>query len=68
MKIQILSDLHLEVERPAASSGQEFYFYDIPVHAEHLALLGDIGWTMQDELFDWLSAQLKIFKTIFCRS
>ena len=65
MKIQILSDLHLEVERPAVVEGQEFYFYDIPVHAEHLALLGDIGWTVQDELFDWLRAQLKLFKTVF---
>ena len=65
MKIQILSDLHLEVERPAVVEGQEFYFYAIPVHAEHLALLGDIGWTIQDEMFEWLRSQLKLFKTVF---
>ncbi|KZT11876.1 Ser/Thr protein phosphatase protein [Laetiporus sulphureus 93-53] len=65
MQIQVLSDLHLEVERVGAPRGEEFYTYDIPVCAEHLALLGDIGWTIQDELFDWLKIQLKLFKTVF---
>ena len=54
MKVQILSDLHLEVERAGAIEGEEFYSYDIPVHADHLALLGDIGCTINDELFDWV--------------
>ena len=39
-------------ERPMTVSGQEFHFYDIPVHAEHLALLGDIGWTVKDKMFN----------------
>ncbi|KAH0581699.1 hypothetical protein J132_00641 [Termitomyces sp. J132] len=65
MQIQILSDLHLEIERPSSTLGREFYYYDIPVRAEHLALLGDIGWTIDDRLFEWLEAQLKLFKTVF---
>jgi len=65
MQIQILSDLHLEVERSSSRPGEEFYFYDIPVHAEYLALLGDIGWTLEDRLLVWLREQLKKFKTLF---
>ncbi|GBE87486.1 Ser/Thr protein phosphatase protein [Sparassis latifolia] len=65
MRIQILSDIHLEMERPGSAPGQEFYHYDIPVCAEHLALLGDIGWTVDERLFEWLRAQLRLFKTIY---
>ena len=65
MKVQILSDLHLEIERTGAKEGEQFYTYDIPARAEHLALLGDIGWTVNDGLFDWLREQLKVFKTVF---
>ncbi|KAH0579970.1 hypothetical protein H2248_002790 [Termitomyces sp. 'cryptogamus'] len=65
MQIQILSDLHLEIERPNSTPGREFYHYDIPVQAPHLALLGDIGWTIDDRLFEWLESQLKRFETIF---
>lgn len=65
MQIQILSDLHLEIERPNSEPGREFYHYDIPVRAETLALLGDIGWTVEDRLFEWLRDQLRLFKTIF---
>ncbi|EIM86675.1 Ser/Thr protein phosphatase protein [Stereum hirsutum FP-91666 SS1] len=67
MQIQILSDLHLEIERPSRTEpGQEFYHYDsIPVKAETLALLGDIGWTVEPRLFEWLESQLKRFTTIF---
>lgn len=65
MQLQILSDLHLEIERPGSAPGQEVYYYDIPVRADHLALLGDIGWTVEPRLFIWLKDQLKLFKTIF---
>ena len=65
MYIQILSDLHLEIERHGHGPGQEFYYYDIPVRAEHLALLGDIGWTVDDRFFDWLKIQLKLFKVVY---
>lgn len=65
MQIQIVSDLHLEIERLCAPRGQEFYFYSIPVQCEHLALLGDIGCTVHDQLFAWLRVQLKSFKTVF---
>jgi UDP-2,3-diacylglucosamine pyrophosphatase LpxH len=65
MRVQILSDLHLEVERPGYPEGCEFYNYEIPVQAEYLALLGDIGCTVHDQLFDWLRTQLKRFKMLF---
>ncbi|CCM00741.1 uncharacterized protein FIBRA_02781 [Fibroporia radiculosa] len=65
MRIQIVSDLHLEIERQGSPAGQEFYFYDIPVKAEHLALLGDIGWSIDDRLFDWLRKQLELFKVVY---
>lgn len=65
MKIQLLSDLHLECERPNTEPGKEFYHYDFPAAADYLALLGDIGCTFQDEMFDWLRAQLPRFKKIF---
>jgi len=54
---QILSDLHLEIERVGAAPGQEFYHYDIQPCAPNLVLLGDIGWTVQDELFQWIEQQ-----------
>lgn len=60
-RLQILSDLHLEVERP----DEPLYAYDFPASAPNLALLGDIGWTRDDRLFDWLRAQLARFETVF---
>jgi UDP-2,3-diacylglucosamine pyrophosphatase LpxH len=65
MHIQVLSDLHLEIERQGYGPGHEFYHYDIPVRAEQLALLGDIGWTMDDRFFEWLKTQLKQFKVVY---
>ena len=65
MRIQILSDLHLEVGRRGYPEGRESYNYDIPVCAEYLALLGDIGRTVDDQLFEWLRIQLKQFKVLF---
>ncbi|KAF7789628.1 hypothetical protein EIP86_000574 [Pleurotus ostreatoroseus] len=64
VQIQILSDLHLEIERPNAAPGQEFYHFDVPARAEILALLGDIGCTVHEQLFDWLKVQLRQFKTV----
>ena len=68
--IQILSDLHLEFERPSPNGGPgdddgNLYKFDFPARAEHLALLGDIGMTGDDRLFTWLRAQLERFKTVF---
>ncbi|EAU92485.1 Ser/Thr protein phosphatase superfamily protein [Coprinopsis cinerea okayama7 len=62
--IQLLSDLHLEVEREA---DQPLYTYDFPKSpdCDILALLGDIGWTRDDRLFDWLETQLSRFKRVF---
>ncbi|KAI0756890.1 Ser/Thr protein phosphatase protein [Daedaleopsis nitida] len=63
MRIQVISDLHLEFDRP--DQGLAPYQYIITPHAEILALLGDIGTTLGDELFDWLLIQLKQFKLVF---
>lgn len=60
-QIQIISDLHLEIERPNA----QLYIYEFPVCAPNLALLGDIGWTRDERLFQWLEVQLSRFKRVF---
>lgn len=65
MQIQILSDLHLEIERLTFSPEEESYTYDFPVKAEMLALLGDIGCTVHEQLFEWLKVQLKRFTHVF---
>ncbi|KAI0375101.1 Ser/Thr protein phosphatase protein [Pilatotrama ljubarskyi] len=63
VRIQLLSDLHLEFPPPPhVASGP--YQFDFPIQAEMLALLGDIGLTEDDRLFDWLRTQLKRFKII----
>jgi len=59
--VQLLSDLHLEIER----GSQPLYQYDFPASAENLALLGDIGWTRDERLFLWLEVQLSRFKRVF---
>jgi hypothetical protein len=58
---QLLSDLHLEVER-ISTAPYTFYF---PVTAPNLALLGDIGWTRDERLFAWLELQLSRFERVF---
>ncbi|OSD00193.1 Ser/Thr protein phosphatase superfamily protein, partial [Trametes coccinea BRFM310] len=69
IRIQLLSDLHLEVERPATgpeSDGNgDLYKFHFPASADHLALLGDIGMTIDDRLFAWIRKQLERFKTVF---
>ncbi|GJE99490.1 metallophosphatase domain-containing protein [Phanerochaete sordida] len=64
MQIQLLSDLHLERDRAHAEHSKESYHYDIPAAAPYLALLGDIGCTVHEELFDWLRAQLQRFEKV----
>ncbi|KAF9010808.1 hypothetical protein BDQ17DRAFT_1387956 [Cyathus striatus] len=59
--IQLLSDLHLEVER----GDEPLYTFDFPACAPNLALLGDIGWTGDDLFFTWLELQLARFKRVF---
>lgn len=70
VRIQLLSDLHLEMPRPRSSYGRynghdQVYEYDFPPRADVLALLGDIGTTREDHLFSWLSMQLQRFKLVF---
>ncbi|KZW00679.1 Ser/Thr protein phosphatase superfamily protein [Exidia glandulosa HHB12029] len=61
MRVQLLSDIHLEMER----GDQDLYHFDFPAEGEALALLGDIGLTHDDRLFDWLRVQLGRFKPVF---
>ena len=63
--IQVLSDLHLEIGRPMAGGGYTTFDYDFPAKADILALLGDIGSTIDDRFFHWLRAQLRRFKLVF---
>ncbi|KAF1831775.1 hypothetical protein BDW02DRAFT_571676 [Decorospora gaudefroyi] len=58
VKIQILSDLHLEA--PAA-----YDVFEITPTAEYLALLGDIGHTKDVGLIEFLRKHLAKFKIIF---
>ncbi|KAG8855359.1 hypothetical protein FRB91_002334 [Serendipita sp. 411] len=60
-RIQILSDIHLEMERGDAP----LYEYDLPATAPNLALLGDIGWTREPRLFEWLDIQRRRFEITF---
>lgn len=60
-RLQLLSDLHLEIER----GDTPLYTYDFPQTAPNLALLGDVGWTRDDRLFDWLDIQLARFERVF---
>lgn len=75
VRIQLLSDLHLEIERSPSSATQAdsgtdaaelgLYHYDFPAVAPILALLGDIGTTIDDRLLDWLREQLTRFELVF---
>lgn len=61
MQVQIVSDLHLELERPR----KQTYQYELPVNAPNLVLLGNIGLTVDEKLFVWLKTQLTRFRTVF---
>ena len=71
MRIQLLSDLHLEVERmsnaPDSDRDGDLYKFDFPADptADALALVGDIGTTNEERLFKWIRAQLARFKIVF---
>jgi len=58
VKIQILSDLHLEA--PSA-----YDVFEISPTAEYLALLGDIGYTKDIGLIEFLRKHLDKFKIVF---
>ncbi|KAG8159763.1 hypothetical protein KVR01_010400 [Diaporthe batatas] len=58
MKLQILSDLHLETPKA-------YDVYEIKPRAPHLALLGDIGCVSDPGYLDFLTAQLAQFRTVF---
>jgi predicted phosphodiesterase len=62
MHIQLLSDLHLEVDR---GQGPAYDTFQIVPKAEILALLGDIGTICDDRLFGFLTRQLLQFKSVF---
>lgn len=57
--VQIVSDLHLEATNAYAT-------LEIPPKAPYLALLGDIGNTVQDDSFtSFLDRQIKLFQVVF---
>lgn len=64
MFFQIISDLHLELQRGGPSE-LDVYEYDFPVRAENLAILGDLGLTYDSRFFDWLEQQLRRFRRVF---
>ena len=57
LKIQVMSDLHLETH-PS-------YDYDFPKTAPYLALLGDIGHVATEHLIQFLVRQLLRYKVVF---
>ncbi|EIM91660.1 uncharacterized protein STEHIDRAFT_153283 [Stereum hirsutum FP-91666 SS1] len=61
MQVQIVSDLHLELDRPRKGA----YQYELPVKAPNLVLIGNTGCTVDEKLFVWLKAQLTKFRLIF---
>jgi len=61
-RVELLSDIHLEHNQ---GHGTSLYQYDFPVMADDLALLGDIGNTKDDGLFEWLDLQLMRFRRVF---
>lgn len=58
IRLQILSDLHLE--SPAA-----YDIFNINPKAPFLALLGDIGYVMDEGFFPFLRKQLATFRVVF---
>lgn len=67
MRIQLLSDVHLEIERTPSVDGEGDIYkfnFDAAEDATALALLGDIGMTVDPRLFDWLGTQLKRFPLV----
>lgn len=59
--VQILSDLHLEIDR---IEGFDYERFKIEPKAPTLALLGDIGTVNNPRLFDFLRVQLAQFETV----
>ncbi|UNI23911.1 hypothetical protein JDV02_009702 [Purpureocillium takamizusanense] len=62
IRIQVMSDLHLETPRLLPMYGA---FAAIPPRAPYLALLGDIGNARDPRLYAWLEAQLQQFDVVF---
>lgn len=66
MHIQILGELHLEIERATghdeSSTTMKFLFLYTILHG-----IGEIGWTVEARLFERLTIQLKLFKKVFFR-
>ena len=65
MRIQLLSDLHLEYKHPSALDETAEYVYEFPASADYLALLGDTGRTCNPSLFQWLDKQLERYRVVF---
>ena len=61
VRLQILSDLHLETPAARPTYGE----FKVDRRSPHLALLGDIGNVVHSEFFEFLERQLEIFDTVF---
>jgi len=60
-RIQLMSDLHLEIER---GDEMDYERFDIPPVAPILALLGDIGVVQDERLFVFIRGLLRKFETV----
>jgi Calcineurin-like phosphoesterase len=63
IKFQIMSDLHLET--PLARPSYDDFAATITPQSPYLALLGDIGYTCDTRLFEFLEEQLRHFQIVF---
>ena len=65
MRIQLISDLHLEHERESDGDSDP-YGYEFPADptVDALALVGDVGQTNDDRFYAYLRAQLARFKVV----
>jgi hypothetical protein len=61
ISIQLLSDLHLEINR---GEGPDYEIFRITPKADILALLGDIGTLNEDRLFRFLRQQTSQFSRV----
>lgn len=62
MKLQIMSDSHMQVD---CGFGREYGKFDFPVAAPNLVLLGGMGRICDQELRDFIVAQLARFERVF---
>lgn len=68
VRVQLMSDLHLEFHmqpKKGGPSGKGYDVFDFLVLAPNLALLGNIGIAAQAGLFEFFVRQVKRFERVF---